>query len=164
MKALLKNFRNGCLAVSLGLFVNCKANSLESMAQKYSFFEGVAVVHSEKILADKKVVFIDVRPQEEREIAMIKGSLSVDEFEQLEHFKNSQKVQYVAYCTIGHRSGKFAQKMQEKGLQVSNLYGGILDWVTQGGEVVDAQGLKTLKVHVYGSSWNFLPPKYQAIW
>ena len=42
------------------------------------------------------------------------------------------------YCSIGKRSEKVTQKLKKAGYNnVSNLYGGIFEWVNQGNEVVD---------------------------
>jgi len=37
---------------------------------------------------------------------------------------------------------------------VSNLSGGIFEWVNQGSNVVDDNKRITLKVHAYGSFWE----------
>ena len=69
----------------------------------------------------------------------------------------------IAYCTISYRSGKFAQKLQKKGIPVYNLKGGILAWVHDGGKVYDLNG-ETHRIHVYGRKWNLGPKGYQAVW
>lgn len=160
----LKKLRNSLGLLSLGLFVNCEAKSLEFMAEKYSFFDGIEVVKVNEFVDDSSVVWIDVRPKEERQVSVIEGSLTEAEF--LKQYQSSgfKNTKFVAYCTIGHRSGKFAQRMQKKGVSVANLYGGILSWVDAGKGVLDSQGNQTKKVHVYGSDWNILPEGYEGVW
>lgn len=37
--------------------------------------------------------------------------------------------QVVPYCTVGYRSGKYAEALQKEGFQVANLACSILGWV-----------------------------------
>ena len=160
----LKKIRNSLGILSLGFFVNCEAKSLEYMAEKYSFFDGIEVVKVNEIEDEKKVIWIDVRPKEERDVSVIEGSLTEAEFLEKRELSEFKNFKFVAYCTVGHRSGKFAQRMQKKGISVSNLYGGILSWVEAGKVVLDSQGDQTKRVHVYGSDWNILPEGYEGVW
>ena len=160
----LKKIRNSLGLLSLGLFVNCDAKSLELMADKYSFFDGIEVFKVNQITDEDNIVWVDVRPLEERQIAIIEGILTEQDFLAHHQDSNYRDAKFVAYCTIGHRSGKFAQKMLKKGITVGNLYGGILAWVNGGRLVVDQEGKETRSVHVYGSTWNFLPEGYQAVY
>ena len=34
----------------------------------------------------------------------------------------------VVYCTIGYRSGKYAQELAKQGIKAENLEGGVLAW------------------------------------
>jgi len=112
--------------------------------------------------AEGDVVIVDVREPEERSVSMIPGAISKEAFEQaIERYKDST---IVAHCTVGYRSGKYAGKLRKKGLEVFNLKGTILAWVHAGKDVVDADGRKTRKVHVYDEEWNLLPEGYEALW
>jgi rhodanese-related sulfurtransferase len=160
----LKRLKNSVALLSLGVFANCEAKSLESMANKYSYFEGVEVVKASELAKNQKIIFVDVRPIKEREISVIEGSISEDEFLKKMDTLVHKELKIVAYCTIGHRSGKFAQRMNKKGIPVANLYGGILGWIDSGKVVFNVQGDETLKVHVYGADWNILPDPYKGVW
>ena len=61
----------------------------------------------------------------------------------------------VVYCSIGYRSEKIGEKLQKMGFtKVHNLYGSIFEWINQGNEVVDSQGVATKKVHAFNKSWS----------
>ena len=83
------------------------------------------------------------------------------------HFFNYDKPDYssfntlpkntpiVVYCSIGYRSEKIAQKLQQKGFtNVKNLFGSIFEWVNEGNSVVDASGKTTNKIHTYNQKWS----------
>jgi len=108
-----------------------------------------------------KFVFIDVREPREQGISMLPGAITEDEY--LKNPGNYDDYIKIGYCTISYRSGKFAQKLQKKGIDVYNLRGGLLAWVHAGGKVYDRNG-ETHRIHVYGRKWNLAPGSYQAIW
>lgn len=61
----------------------------------------------------------------------------------------------IVYCSIGKRSEKITQKLTKAGYSnVSNLYGGIFEWVNQGNNVVDLNNKNTNKVHAYSRFWG----------
>lgn len=107
------------------------------------------------------VTFIDVREKHEQEISMIPNAISKEEFEKnKEKYKNTI---VVTYCTIGYRSGIYAEKLLKEGFKVKNLKGSLLAWVLNG-ESVQKDGKDVLTIHVYGKKWNILPAKYKAVW
>lgn len=131
-------------------------------------FPGVAVITVGELLAlepVQPVVFVDVRPDRERNVSRIPGSVSRREFERTLKDDEDAYVGYtvVAYCTIGYRSGEYAEKMQKKGVEMLNLQGSILAWVHAGQPVEDRDG-PTVRVHVYGKPWALLPEGYEAVW
>ena len=112
------------------------------------------------LMAEGRVVFVDVRKPAERKVSKLPYSVTKEEF-----MKNPSKFKsktIVTYCTISYRSGKFAMKIKKKGVSVHNLRGGILAWVLEGGKVIDENG-QTTRVHVYGEKWNYLPEGYEAV-
>ena len=113
------------------------------------------------LISNQKSVFIDIRQRHERQVSMLPGSISKIEYE--ENLKSYQDHIKIAYGTISHRSAKFVQDLQQVGIPVYHLRGGILAWVHDGGKVYDRDG-ETQQVHVYNSQWNFLPSGYLAVW
>lgn len=106
------------------------------------------------------VQFIDVRKPEEIRISTLPGSVAKERFvENTERYKDKT---VVAFCTIGYRSGIFAQEMAGQGIRVLNLKGGILAWVLEGGPVFDDSGASK-RLHVYGPKWDLAPGDFETI-
>ena len=110
-------------------------------------------------LAAGRIQFVDTRKPAEMEVSMLPGAISTEEF--LKDPKRYAEKQVVAYCTISYRSGKFAQEMAKKGIEILNLRGGLLAWVLEGGKVYDARG-ETRRINVYGKEWDY-PPKDMSL-
>ncbi|MGD8367997.1 MAG: rhodanese-like domain-containing protein [Desulfobacterales bacterium] len=106
-------------------------------------------------------VFVDTRTSAEIAVSKIPGAVTEEQFR-----KDPQRYAgktAIAYCTISYRSGLFAEKMAERGIQVVNLRGGILAWTLEGGQVVDPQGRAVRRLHVYGEKWNYAPEGYEVV-
>ncbi len=162
--------------LSIWILVGCAANPggtekksarMQELYGDYKkSFAAVDDVTAETVLAwqkeDKPIVLVDVRELKERQISMIPGALSKDEFEGLRAKYKGHKI--VIYCTIGYRSGLYAKELKDKGVDVYNLVGGIIAWTHAGGNLHDPSGKSTHKAHVYGRKWDLLPEAYEAIW
>jgi rhodanese-related sulfurtransferase len=66
----------------------------------------------------------------------------------------------VMYCSVGYRSSKLADRVQEAlladgAVTVANLRGGIFGWFNDDRPLVNAQG-STRRVHPYDSHWGRL--------
>lgn len=108
-----------------------------------------------------KVVLVDVRTPEERAVSVIPGAISQEEFEgNLHQYRDSL---IVAYCTIGYRSGKYAQSLQQRGIEVFNLPGSLLAWSHFQGELTNATGI-TNQIHVFDRQWQLTAKDYQPVW
>ncbi len=106
-------------------------------------------------------VLVDVRTDEERAVSIIPGALSRQEFEARREELSGRPV--VTYCTIGYRSGLYADELASQGWDVHNLRGSILSWTHEGGELESAEG-PTRRVHVYGRRWNLVADGFEAVW
>ena len=142
-----------------------KRQKVEDMYEGYKKqFPEVRDISPQKAMALKsegKAVLIDIREPREQQISMLPGAITEKEF--MKDSAEYQDTVKIAYCTISYRSGKFAQKLQEKGILIYNLEGGILAWVHAGGKVYDQNG-ETDRIHVYGRKWNLGPKRYRALW
>lgn len=103
------------------------------------------------------VLFLDAREWSEFQVSHIKNARYVgyDQFEigKLQAISKKQKI--VVYCSVGYRSEKISEKLKEAGFtDVSNLYGGIFEWVNQGNTVVDEKGNVTENIHAYNKTWG----------
>lgn len=129
--------------------------------KKFPLVTEISAVKAISLASTDNVIFIDVRSKKEQLVSMIPGAISHTTFA-----KNAEDHRgniIVAYCTIGYRSGKFAQKYRDQGFHTMNLAGGILQWIHNGG-TINKNNEPTRNVHVYGKKWNLVPKGYHAIW
>ena len=108
----------------------------------------------------ERLLFVDVRKEAEQEVSMLPGAITDKEFLKKPGAYRDRLV--IAYCTIGYRSGGFAQKLQKKSIPVLNLQGGILVWLHAHGKVYK-HGKAVNRVHVYGKKWDLVPSAYKSI-
>jgi sodium/bile acid cotransporter 7 len=113
------------------------------------------------LLKKDEVVFIDIRKPAEMKVSMLPHAITQNEF--LSHPEKYAGKTVVGYCTVSYRSGVFAREMDEKGISVRNLEGGILAWTLEGGKVYDENGKETDRIHVYGKKWDYVPAGYKAV-
>ena len=137
------------------------ANMYARYAQEFPQVPGLTVEEFKQLQQKDKAIVVDVRTLAEREVSMIPGAISQAELEQ--NLDIYQNYPIVVYCTIGYRSGKYAQKLRQKGLNVFNLEGSLLAWSHVNGELVNSSG-KTQKIHVFGRKWQLTADNYQPVW
>lgn len=103
------------------------------------------------------VIFLDARDQSEYDVSHIHNALRIgyDDFDlsRAKGIKRNQKI--VVYCSVGYRSEKISQRLIKAGFSnVSNLYGGIFEWVNEGKPVYNIHNETTLNVHAFSISWG----------
>ena len=131
-------------------------------ARKFPQVKGITATELQRLQQQgKKLVLIDVRSPKEIAVSRIPGAVTAAEFESnLEQYKDAVAI---AYCTIGYRSGLYAQKLRQQGVEVLNLEGSLLAWSHAGGELVNRSGT-TKKVHVFGRQWRLTAKDYEPVW
>lgn len=118
----------------------------------------VPTMSVDELAKNKDDVFIfDTRELPEFEVSHIKGAkyLGYKGFEKsrLEGVPKDAKI--VLYCSVGYRSEKIGEQLQELGYKnIYNLYGSIFEWVNQGHPVVDKNETPSKKVHTYNKKWS----------
>ena len=111
--------------------------------------------------AGEELVLVDVRTPEEREVSMVKGAITAEQFEAAwESYKDAA---VVCYCTIGGRSGQHTQHLRDRGISALNMPGAVLAWSHAGGEFVNADG-STKRVHTHGPQLDLLATGHEAVW
>jgi len=103
-----------------------------------------------------ELVFLDAREPREYAVSHIDGALPVgyDQFDLKKIGDLDRNSRIVVYCSVGYRSEKIAEKLLAAGFKnVSNLYGGIFEWVNQGHPVYAENG-KTRQVHAFDRAWG----------
>jgi len=142
-----------------------KQKKIDSMySRSKAQFPEVTEITAEDLrekLKSEDVVIIDVRGPEEQAVSMIEGAVPSMEFER--NMKDYEGSPVVCYCTMGHRSGLYAQHLQRLGWEAINLKGSILSWTHAGGELVDADG-PTQRVHVWGPRTSLEAEGYDPVW
>ena len=104
-----------------------------------------------------QVIFLDARAKNEYNVSHIKNAkwIGYDTFDMKQLKGIAQNKKIIIYCSVGYRSEKITKKLNKLGYKdVSNLYGGIFEWVNQGHKVYNNQGNATLKVHTYNKTWS----------
>lgn len=107
-------------------------------------------------------VLVDVRTPAEQAISMLPGAITKEAFEAAGDLYKNQTV--ITYCTIGARSGEYADALRNEGMEVFNLKGSILAWTHAGLPLVDPDGHETKRVHTYGQQWNLVGEGYLAVY
>ena len=111
-------------------------------------------------------IVLDCREREEYDISHIPTAqyLGYKKFspDQMESIPKDASI--VVYCSIGYRSEKIGEQLNELGYKnVQNLYGSIFEWVNQGNEVITPDGEVTKKVHGFNKSWSKWIDEEQAV-
>jgi len=115
----------------------------------------ISIKDAAKIKAN--VIFLDARKKKEYNVSHIKDSrwIGYDDFNRKRMEGIAKKTKIIVYCSVGYRSEKITKKLNKMGYKdVSNLYGGIFEWVNQGNKVYDNKGKTTTKVHTYNKAWS----------
>lgn len=104
----------------------------------------------------KKFTLIDTREKEEYTVSHIENALNVsyDDFDIDQFKRNSKTDTIVLYCSVGYRSCKIAEVLNENGYKhVFNLYGGIFKWVNDSNKIFSDHS-ETKKLHTYNKKWG----------
>ncbi len=104
---------------------------------------------------NKDIVYLDSREKKEFKVSHIENAkwvgFSSFNLKRIKNIPKDKKI--VVYCTVGYRSEKIAKKLLKAGFtDVSNLYGGIFEWVHQDQSVVNNEGV-TEEIHTYDKDW-----------
>ncbi len=150
----------GILVISMFSFLNVPAqvqSSSYNLTLKTLLSHSVPEVSVSQVKEMTNVLFLDAREWSEFQVSHIKNARYVgyDQFEiaKLQSISKNQKI--VVYCSVGYRSEKISEKLKAAGFtDVSNLYGGIFEWVNQGNTVVDEKGKVTENIHAYSKTWG----------
>jgi rhodanese-related sulfurtransferase len=132
----------------------------EKKKSEFQEVEEISPASAQALYERGEAVFIDVRTPEEQMVSMLPGAVTEQELQNTPSIVEGKTV--MAYCTIGYRSGLFAESMIREGIRILNIQGGILAWVFSGGKVYQA-GMETRRVHVYEEEWNYLPQGYEPV-
>jgi rhodanese-related sulfurtransferase len=113
-------------------------------------------VDSAKAISDSATIWLDAREENETQVSGINSATPVgyDKFniKTLDGISKNSKI--IVYCSVGYRSEKVAEKLIKAGFtDVSNLYGGIFEWVNAGNKTY-INKIITPKIHAYNKVWG----------
>ncbi len=152
-----------CLLYLIGNFIFFPACGQQSLEKKLEslYLHTVPLIQPEQLehwqQSGKQLVLLDIRSPEEYKVSHLMGAELIDyetfNPENIVHLSKSSTV--VVYCSVGYRSERIGEKMNELGFQdVYNLYGGLFYWKNYGHPVVNSENQPTDSVHVYNRVWG----------
>lgn len=146
----------GLLLASLAASGQVKSEAYRAMLKNLLSHTVPEIQAQEAARDSANILFLDAREPNECAVSQIKGAVSVgyDHFDtsKLPEIQKDRRI--VVYCSVGYRSEKVAEKLLAAGYKnVSNLYGGIFEWVNQGNPVFNGKG-QTQEVHAYSRTWG----------
>lgn len=108
-------------------------------------------------------LLLDVRTGAEYELSHLKNAQHVEPEAPVSTIRQPKDRPIVTYCSVGYRSGAFAQKLRAAGYtNVMNLEGSIFRWANEGRPVYRA-GNRVEEVHPFNRTWGLLlQRKYRA--
>ena len=128
-------------------------------AEEFALVEGISVTQLQQ--QQLELVLVDVRSPEEIAVSFIPGAITKEKFEaNLDKYRDAT---VVVYCTIGYRSGKYAQRLRQQGIEALNLEGSLLAWSHVGGKLVNETGA-TKQIHVFSRQWQLTAEGYEPVW
>jgi rhodanese-related sulfurtransferase len=117
------------------------------------------------LATDNAPILLDVRTQAEYAVSHLPNALRIDPdaqvAETLSRLPPDRPI--VAYCAVGYRSGKLAQRLIAVGRKnVYNMEGSIFQWANEG-RPLECEGKRVEKVHPYNDTvGKLLDPRYRA--
>jgi len=136
-------------------------NSVEEVLDRYNS-QSVPYISVEQLKAIQQkdsVILLDAREPEEFQVSHLKNAsyvgykdFSAEEIQQ--QFPDKDQP-IVVYCSLGVRSEKIGEKLQQLGYKnIQNLYGGIFEWKNNNYPVFTSENKETNKVHAYSRRWS----------
>jgi len=162
MKFRLLYFAIGFLFIAIILLMAQRTNEREVKSSAYGFMLNRVLAHSVPEISVSDVdasqfVILDARELVEFNVSTIEGArwIGYEDFtmDRMEGVDKTSKI--LIYCSVGYRSEKMAEKLIEEGFEdVSNLYGGIFEWINQGNEIVDSLNNSVDRIHGFSKVWG----------
>ena len=109
-------------------------------------------------------LLLDARTEAEYQVSHLPQAQRVDPYHpNLEEVAVDKDVPVVVYCSVGYRSARIAQQLEQSGFtNIYNLEGSIFQWVNEGNPVFQGDR-PTVRVHPYNASWGrLLKSRYRA--
>tara|TARA_Y100001933_G_C18722769_1_gene448180 strand:+ start:47 stop:541 length:495 start_codon:yes stop_codon:yes gene_type:complete len=136
-------------------------NSVEEVLDRYNS-QSVPYISVEQLKAIQQkdsVILLDAREPEEFQVSRLKNATYVGykdfSAEEIQQQFPDKDQPIVVYCSLGVRSEKIGEKLQQLGYKnIQNLYGGIFEWKNNNYPVFTSENKETNKVHAYSRRWS----------
>jgi rhodanese-related sulfurtransferase len=161
-RRMIRKYMKALFALITSLFTFLVApaqvqSSAYDLTLKALLTHSVPEVSVSQVKEMKNSILLDAREFNEYTVSHIQDAVYVgyDQFEigRLNSINKNQKI--IVYCSVGYRSEKISEKLKQTGFtDVSNLYGGIFEWINQGNPVVNENGKVTENIHAYNEIWG----------
>jgi len=141
------------------IYTNCMSQPDFDSKVKSLISESVPLITASELkqkIKSTELIILDTRSKEEYDVSHIDGAIFVDydDFEEGMVSGLDKNKEVVVYCSVGYRSEKVGEELQDLGFKnVNNLFGGIFGWKNNGNDVVCKTGV-TDSVHTYNRSWS----------
>jgi rhodanese-related sulfurtransferase len=155
-------FSLGCF----GCFAQAKTDAYHLMLKGLLRHTVREITVQQLAIRPENTILLDAREPEEFAISHIKGAVSVgfDHFDPAKWRFLPQNSPIVVYCSVGYRSEKITEQLLAAGYSnVSNLYGGIFEWINEGLVVENDIGA-TNRVHAYSPAWGIWLNKGEKVY
>ncbi len=108
-------------------------------------------------------VFLDARTEAEYAVSHLKQAQRIEPNHLEQAVLPSKDMPIIVYCSVGYRSARIAQQLEQAGFsRVYNLEGSLFKWANEERPVFKNDH-PTLLVHPYNQLWGkLLQPKYRA--
>lgn len=117
----------------------------------------VPVISAEEAREQQEAyIFLDAREKEEYEVSHIPQATNVgyDDFSLSAVANISKDTPIIVYCSIGYRSERIGEKLQDQGFtNVKNLYGSIFEWANRGYPLESASE-PSKRIHTFNKKWS----------
>ncbi len=159
VRVVLRNLILTLFIMVNSIAVNAQSDMFDTLLKSMLDFSVDTIKARElnRLMQEDSIVILDAREPEEYSISHIKGAINIgyDNFS-LDSVKGiSKDSKIVIYCSVGYRSEKTGEKLNADGFKdVSNLYGGIFEWINQELPVYDISENETEDAHAYSKEWG----------
>ncbi len=135
-------------------------NPAYGLLLKTLYKKTVPLVNVEQLaneLPTDSLVLLDTRAKSEYNVSHLQYAIwaGYEKFDSLQVAHLPKDTTIVVYCSVGYRSERIGEKLQEMGFtNVYNLYGGIFEWANREKTLVDSTEVTTRQVHGFSKTWG----------
>ena len=111
----------------------------------------------EKLSQNHELILMDTREPAEFRVSHLKNARHVGykKFKLESTADIAKDTPIVVYCSLGVRSEKIGKKLRKAGYKnVTNLFGGLFEWINRDNPVFDMEKRPTNRIHTYSKKWG----------